>query len=58
VTLGNIVATVALDTIVAFVTPLVALLSLPVIWRKEHLLNFSVLQSSSSSSYYYYNQHY
>jgi hypothetical protein len=37
--------TVAFDNIVVFVIPLVALLtSSPVMWRKGHLLNFSVLQ--------------
>jgi hypothetical protein len=36
---------VAFDTIVALDIPLVALLtSPPVMWRKEHLWNFSVLQ--------------
>jgi hypothetical protein len=50
VALDRIVATtldmiVAFDTIVAFVIPLVALLtSSPVMWRKEHLWNFRVLQ--------------
>jgi hypothetical protein len=36
---------VAFHTIVAFDIPLIALLtSSPVMWRKEHLWNFSVLQ--------------
>jgi hypothetical protein len=35
----------AFDAVVAFVIPLLALLtSSPVIWRQEHLWNFSVLQ--------------
>jgi hypothetical protein len=49
--LNGIAATMSLDTIVAsdtivlFVVPLVALLtSWPVMWRKEHLWNCSVLQ--------------
>jgi hypothetical protein len=38
-------ATVAFDTIVAFVIPLVALMkSSPVMLRDEHLWNFSALQ--------------
>jgi hypothetical protein len=37
--------TAAFDTIVSFAIPLVALLtSSPMMWRKEHLWNFSVLQ--------------
>jgi hypothetical protein len=50
-TLDYITATMALDiiaafdTIVEFVIPLVALLtSMLVMWQKEHLWNFSVLQ--------------
>jgi hypothetical protein len=36
---------VAFDTIVAFVIPLIALLtSSPVMWRKERLWKFSMLQ--------------
>jgi hypothetical protein len=49
--LDHIVATmtlytsVASDIIVSFVIPLVALLtSSPVMWREEHLWNFSVLE--------------
>jgi hypothetical protein len=49
--LDHIVAGMTLDTIiafnttVAFVLPLVALLtSSPTMWHKEHLWNFSVLQ--------------
>jgi hypothetical protein len=56
-TLGHIVATVTLDiivafdTIVAFVIPLVApLTSSPVMWRKEHLWKFSVVQSAYLSN--------
>jgi hypothetical protein len=52
-----IVATITLDTIVAFVTifefvvPLFALLtSSSVMWHKEHLWNFSVLQRVHFSS--------
>jgi hypothetical protein len=45
VTSFNIVATVTFDTIVDFVIPLVVLLtSSPVMWRKERLWKFSVLQ--------------
>jgi hypothetical protein len=44
--LAHIVAAMALDATVAFVTPLVALLtSTPVICREEHLLNFGVLHT-------------
>jgi hypothetical protein len=50
-TSDNIIATVTLDTIIAFYTvtafviPLVTLLtSTPVTWREEHLWNFCVLQ--------------
>jgi hypothetical protein len=44
VTLVHTVAIMALDTTVAFVIPLVALLtSSPVMCRKEHLWNVSVL---------------
>jgi hypothetical protein len=56
-TFDHVVATVALDTIVtfdimfAFFIPLVALLtSSPVMWRKEHLWNFSVLQREHPSN--------
>jgi hypothetical protein len=43
--LRSIIATATLDTIVAFVIPLVALpTSSPIIWRIEHLCNLSVLQ--------------
>jgi hypothetical protein len=52
-TLDYIVSTMTLDTIIgfdaitAFVIPMVAsLTSSAVMWRKEHLWNFSVLQSS------------
>jgi hypothetical protein len=39
---------VAFDTIVAFVVPLIALLTLsPVMWRKEGLWNVSVLSKLS-----------
>jgi hypothetical protein len=55
---SNHVATVVFDTIVAFdiivafVSSLLALLtSSPVLWRKEHLLNFSVLQSVHVSNF-------
>jgi hypothetical protein len=41
---------VALDTIVAFVIPLVALLTSPLMWREEHLWNISVLQRARISS--------
>jgi hypothetical protein len=38
------IATMTLDTIVAFVIPVFALLmSVPVMWREERLWNFSVL---------------
>jgi hypothetical protein len=41
----HIMATVTLDGIVAFVIPMVALLtSLPMMCHVEHLWNFSVLQ--------------
>jgi hypothetical protein len=41
----------AIDTIVAFVIPLVAMLtSTPVIWREERLSNFSVHAPKMSSS--------
>jgi hypothetical protein len=44
-TLNTIVAAVTLDNTVAFVDPLVALLTLSsVMWRKERLWNFSVRQ--------------
>jgi hypothetical protein len=35
---------VSFDTTVAFVIPLAALLTSPMLWHKEHLWNFSVLQ--------------
>jgi hypothetical protein len=49
VTLDHNVATMTLDTIVAFtivafVVRLVALLSSPVMWRKEHIWNGCVLR--------------
>jgi hypothetical protein len=45
VALDHIVAEVSLGTIVAFAIPLVAVLtSSPVIWRNEHIWNFSALQ--------------
>jgi hypothetical protein len=45
VTSDRVAATMTLDTIVAFVIPLVALLtSSPVMWRKEHVWYVSVLQ--------------
>jgi hypothetical protein len=49
-TLMHIFATLSLDSIVDFDTiivfpiPLVALLISPVVWHKEHVLNFSVLK--------------
>jgi hypothetical protein len=53
-TLVSIVTTVALDIIVAFVIPLVVLLtSSPVTWRKGHLWNFSVLQRVHPSGFFY-----
>jgi hypothetical protein len=43
--------TVAFDAIVALIVPLLALMtSMPVMWRKEHFWNFSVLQIEHRSS--------
>jgi hypothetical protein len=60
VSLNHIVATITLDTIIslsviiAFVIPLVALLtSLPAMWRKEHLWNFCVPQREHFSRLVY-----
>jgi hypothetical protein len=56
-TSGHFIVTMTLDTIVvfdstvAFVIPLIALLtSMPVMWHEEHLWNFSVLQGVHLSS--------
>jgi hypothetical protein len=49
-TLDQIIAILILENIVAFVIPLVTLLTLPVIWREEHLQNFGVLQSKTFQS--------
>jgi hypothetical protein len=43
VTLDHIVVAVTLDTIVAFVIPLVAQLTSSLMWCKERFWNFSVL---------------
>jgi hypothetical protein len=49
--LDHTFAEMALDTIVAFVIPLVALLtSSPIMWCEEHLWNFSVFQRVHLSS--------
>jgi hypothetical protein len=51
VVMGHIIATITSDTIVAFFTPLVALLtSWPMMLRKEKLSNFCILQRVQPSS--------
>jgi hypothetical protein len=53
-----IIAIMPSDTIVALVIPLVALLtSPPVMWRKEHLWNFGVIQTVSIPIQYDLFQH-
>jgi hypothetical protein len=50
-TSNHIIATMPTDTIVAFVIPLVAMLtSMLVMWREEHLWNFSVLKGVGLSN--------
>jgi hypothetical protein len=47
----NLDVMVAFDNFVAFAIPFVALLTpSPVMWRKEHIRNFSVLQRAHISS--------
>jgi hypothetical protein len=52
-----IIARMILDTsiafyiIVAFIIPLVALLTSPVLWHEEHLWNFDILQRVHLSNF-------